>query len=378
MISKLPNTQTSIFTVMSALAVEKGALNMAQGFPDFSVSEELIDLVTLHMKKGRNQYPPAIGIPTLRSAIAGMHQHMMGISPDVDQEITITTGATEALFCAITALVHEGDEVIVFDPAYDSYEPVIELQKAKTVHVRLNDESFTIPWDEVLSKVNNKTKAIIINTPHNPTGAVMTDADMLRLQVLAEEYNLFVISDEVYNHMVYDGIKHRSVLQYPELAKRSVAVYSFGKTFHATGWKMGYAVAPVEITKELRKIHQFVTFTTHSPGQFAIADFLADQANYSYLPEFFQCKRDLLLSGLSGTAFHAFPSQGTYFQLISFKEMSDKSDVEIARLWTEKFKIATIPVSVFNEDGHDGKYLRICFAKEDQTIERACEILRTI
>ena len=363
---------------MSALSVEHGALNMAQGFPDFSVSEELIDLVTFHMKKGRNQYPPAIGVPALRQSIATMHEQIMGVSPDADQEITITTGATEALFCTISALVHPGDEVIVFDPAYDSYEPVIELQKAKTVHVRLLDGSFAIPWDEVLAKVNSRTRAIIINTPHNPSGAVMTDADMQRLQVLAEEYNLFVISDEVYNHMVYDGTHHRSVLQYPELAKRSVAIYSFGKTFHATGWKMGYAIAPAEISKEIRKIHQFVTFTTHTPGQFAVADFLTESKNYTYLPEFFQRKRDLFLKGLEGTKFQAIPSKGTYFQLISYKDMSELGDVVLAKQWTEAYKIATVPVSVFNADGHDGKYLRICFAKEDATIERACEILKSI
>ena len=363
---------------MSALAVEKGALNMAQGFPDFSVSEELIDLVTFHMKKGRNQYPPAMGIPGLRLAIAGMHEYMMSVRSDADKEITITSGATEALFCAISALVHERDEVIVFDPVYDSYKPVIELQRAKTVHVRLKGDSFEMPWDEVKAKITNRTKVIMVNTPHNPTGKVMTDADMRMLESIAVEHNLFVISDEVYNHMVFDGNKHLSVLQYPELAKRSVAIYSFGKTFHATGWKMGYAVAPAEITNEIRKIHQFVTFTTHSPGQFAIADFLADQRHYTYLPGFFQQKRDLLLDGLKGTKFTALPSQGTYFQLIGFNEISDLSDVEIAKLWTDKFKIATIPVSVFNEDGYDGKYLRICFAKEDQTIERACEILRSI
>jgi methionine aminotransferase len=378
MISKLPNTQTSIFTVMSALSVEHGALNMAQGFPDFSVSEELIDLVTFHMKKGRNQYPPAIGIPALRQSIASMHQYMMGIQPDPDQEITITTGATEALFCAITALIHEGDEVIVFDPAYDSYEPVIELQKARTVHVRLLDGTFEIPWDEVKAKVTNRTKMIIVNTPHNPTGMMMTDADMKMLESIAVEHNLFVISDEVYNHMVYDGVPHLSVLQYPELAKRSVAVYSFGKTFHATGWKMGYAVAPAAITKEIRKIHQFVTFTTHTPGQFAIADYLSEQTHYTYLPKFFQHKRDLFLKGIEGAGFKAIPSKGTYFQLISYEGMSNMGDVKLARMWTEKHKIATVPVSVFNEDGHDGKYLRICFAKEDATIERACEILRSI
>lgn len=378
MTSKLPHTGTSIFSVMSALAVEHGALNLAQGFPDFAVSEALIDLITFHMKKGRNQYPPSAGISQIRQSIAGMHQQMMGISPDADQEITITSGATEALFCTITALIHEGDEVIVFDPAYDSYEPVIELQKGKTVHIRLTDGDFSIPWDEVLSKVNHRTKAILINTPHNPSGAVMSDADMLRLQVLAEDYNLFVISDEVYNHMVYDGIQHRSVLQYPALAKRSVAIYSFGKTFHATGWKMGYVVAPAEITKEIRKIHQFVTFTTHTPGQFAIADFLLEPKNYTYLPDFFQRKRDLFLKGLEGSRFTGIPSKGTYFQLLSFANIMQKSDVEVAREWTEKFKLAAIPVSVFNADGHDGHYLRFCFAKEDATIQRACDIMQQI
>lgn len=363
---------------MSQLAVEHGALNMAQGFPDFAVSEELIDRVTYHMQRGRNQYPPSAGIPQLRQAIAQMHSVMMKTTPNPDTEITVTTGATEALFCAITALVHEGDEVILFDPAYDSYEPVIELQKARAVHVKLRDEDFGVPWDEVEAKITPKTRAILVNTPHNPTGKMMTDEDMKELGRLAQEHNLQVISDEVYNHLVFDGRKHLSVLQYPGLADRSVAVYSFGKTFHATGWKMGYAVAAPHLTAELRKIHQFVTFTTHSPGQFAIADFLEEPSHYTYLPGFFQQKRDMFLKGLEGSRFTAKPAEGTYFQLLSFEKISREKDVEIATKWTEEFKLATIPISVFYADGHDPSCLRFCFAKEDSTLLKACEILQRI
>lgn len=357
------------------MASEHGALNMAQGFPDFGVSQELIDLVSHHMNKGRNQYPPSLGIPQLRSAIAGMHENITGTNHDPDAEITVTTGATEGLFCAISVFVNSGDEVIIFDPAYDSYEPVINLQGAKAVHCKLAAPDFKVNWEEVQSKITSKTSTIIINTPHNPTGMVMTDEDMQTLQGIATDNDLLVISDEVYNHLVYDEIEHKSVLQYPELAKRSVAVYSFGKTFHATGWKMGYVVAPTELTAEIRKIHQFVTFTTHSPGQFALADFMQDSATYSYLPTFFQEKRDAFFQGIQGSRFTGIPSNGTYFQLLSFEKISDEKDTEIAEKLTKEFKLATIPISVFYEDGYDASYLRFCFAKEIETLEKAAKIM---
>ncbi|MCP4458470.1 MAG: aminotransferase class I/II-fold pyridoxal phosphate-dependent enzyme [Cytophagales bacterium] len=378
MTSKLPNTGTSIFTTMSQRAAKHGALNMAQGFPDFDVSQELIDRVALHMNEGRNQYPPSAGIPDFRQAIAEMHSHHFGTSHDPETEITVTSGATEALFSTITALIHEGEEVIVFDPAYDSYEPVIELQKAKTVHLKLSDHDFTIGWQEVVSAITDKTRAIIINTPHNPTGAVMTDADMLALDKIATEHDLIVISDEVYHHIVFDGAKHRSVLQYPELAKRSVAIFSFGKTFHATGWKVGYVAAPKEITAEIRKIHQFVTFTTHTPCQFAIADFVRNPSNYEYLPDFFQKKRDIFLDGVKGSRFEGSPASGTYFQLLRFDNISKESDTEMANRLTREFQLASIPISNFFADGHDASYLRFCFAKEDNTLEKAAEILQKI
>ncbi len=347
MTSKLPNTGTSIFTTMSQLAVKHGALNMSQGFPDFDVSQKLIDLVSFYMNEGKNQYPPSPGIPKFRQAIATMHEHHFGTSHDFESEITITSGATEAIFCAIAALIHEGDEVIVFDPAYDCYAPVIELQKAKTIHLNLSDTDFNINWEEVKSSVSSRTRAIIVNTPHNPTGAVMSDEDMLTLQRIAVEHDLYVISDEVYHHIVYDGVKHRSVLQYPELARRSVAIFSFGKTFHATGWKVGYAVAPPELTTEVRKMHQFISFTTHTPSQFALADFAIDPSNYEYLPEFFQSKRDLFLNGVEGSRFEGIPTAGTYFQLLRFDSISKEADTEMANRLTKKFQLATIPISVF-------------------------------
>lgn len=378
MTSKLPNTPTSIFTTMSLLSMKHGALNMAQGFPDFDVSQQLIDLVTFYMNEGKNQYPPSPGVPKFRQTIATMHQHHFGTTHDPDTEITITSGATEAIFCAITALVHEGDEVIVFDPAYDCYAPVIELQKAKSVHLKLSDIDFSIDWEEVEATVTEKTRAIIINSPHNPTGAVLADTDLLALQKIAVEHNLYVISDEVYHHIVYDGAKHRSVLQYPELAKRSVAIFSFGKTFHATGWKMGYAVAPPELTVEIRKIHQFVSFTTHTPSQFALADFAINPSNYEYLPDFFQAKRDLFMRGIEGSQFEGKPTAGTYFQLLRFDKISKEADTDMANRLTKEFQLASIPISVFFADGHDASYLRFCFAKEDATLEQAAEIMRKI
>ncbi len=375
MTSKLPHVGTSIFTKMSLLSAEHGALNMAQGFPDFDVSQELIDLVSHHMNKGRNQYPPSAGIPKLRQAIATMHASLTQTDHDPHTQITITTGATEALFASITAFVQAGDEVIIFDPAYDSYEPVINLQGAKAIHCRLQSPEFRIDWDEVKKKVSSKTSTILINTPHNPTGMVMTDEDMKNLEAIAVEHDLLVISDEVYNHLVFDGIEHRSPLQYPELAKRSISIYSFGKTFHATGWKIGYAIAPPAITAEIRKIHQFVTFTTHTPGQFALADFMSDPSTYSYLPSFFQKKRDLFFDGISGSRFSGTPSKGTYFQLLSFEKISQEGDEEMANRLTKEFKLATIPISVFYEGGYDASYLRLCFAKEDETLLKAAKIM---
>lgn len=378
MTSKLPNVPTSIFTKMSLLAAEEGALNLAQGFPDFEVSSELIDLVTAHMKKGRNQYPPSMGIAKIRSAIAGMHQVITQTEHDPNDEITITSGATEALFCAIAAFFGAGDEVILFDPAYDSYDPAIRLQGATPVHCQLRAPDFRINWDEVRARISNKTKGILINTPHNPTGMVMSDEDMLELQGIAVENDLIVLSDEVYNHIVFDGLEHRSPLQYPELAKRSISTYSFGKTFHATGWKMGYAIAPPELTAELRKIHQFVTFTTHTPSQFALAEFMENPANYKHLPAFYQKKRDYFLDGIKDSRFSGAPASGTYFQMLSFEGISDERDTDFADRLTKELKLASIPISVFYGDGYDPKYLRFCFAKEESTLDQAIEIMNKI
>lgn len=376
--SKLPNVTTSIFTKMSQLSAEHGALNLAQGFPDFAVSNQLIDLVTDQMKKGRNQYPPSIGIPKIRQAIVEMHKVITGTDHDPDAEVTITSGATEALFSSMSALFDRGDEVIVFDPAYDSYEPVINLQGAVAIHCQLRAPDFRVNWDKVRSKISNKTKGLVINTPHNPTGMVMSNEDMLELEKIVVKYDLIVISDEVYNHIVFDGVKHKSVLQYPELAARSVAIFSFGKTFHATGWKIGYAIAPAHLTDEIRKVHQFVTFTTHTPGQFALADFMADSSNYTYLPGFFQKKRDYFLEGIKDSRFKGSPSSGTYFQMLSYDDISDESDTNMADRLTIEFKLASIPISVFYGDGYDPKHLRFCFAKEENTLDQAIEIMNKI
>lgn len=351
---------------------------MAQGFPDFDVSSELIDLVTENMKKGRNQYPPSSGIAKLRSTIADMHRNITRTEHDPELEITVASGATEALFSTITAFFGPGDEVIIFDPAYDSYEPVINLQGSKVVHCQLRAPDFRIDWEEVRSKISKNTRGIVINTPHNPTGMVMSAEDMLELEKIAQENDILVISDEVYNHIVFDGAEHQSVLMYPELAKRSVAIFSFGKTFHATGWKIGYAIAPPDISAEIRKVHQFVTFTTHSPGQFAIAEHMTDPKNYTYLPEFFQNKRDHFLDGIRHSRFKGIPARGTYFQMLSFEDISDEKDTEFADRITKDFKLASIPISVFYGDGYDPRYVRFCFAKKEETLDQAIEIMNKL
>ncbi len=375
--SKLPKTGNSIFTVMSQMAHKHQALNLAQGFPDFEVSPEIIDLVTFHMKKGRNQYVPSMGIPSLRQGITDMVKVTMDVAVDMEN-VTITSGATEGLYASITALVHPGDEVIMFDPSYDSYAPVIELQQGVPIRLKLSDEDFSIDWEVVRSAVTSRTKAIIINTPHNPTGMVMSDDDMKALEEIAIRHDLFVISDEVYGHIVFDEGQHLSVLQFPRLAARSIAVFSFGKTFHTTGWKVGYTIAPAYLTTEIRKIHQFVTFTVHSPTQFALADFIKNESNYMGLSTFFQKKRDLFMTGLGDSAFVGKPSQGTYFQLLSFENLGDDSDEQMAKKLIEINRLATIPVSVFYEDQYDAQYLRFCFAKLDSTIGEAVRILKEI
>lgn len=373
--SKLPEVGTTIFTKMSLLAQEHGAINLSQGFPDFPVAEELIDRMYYHMKQGANQYSPMPGMPVLRKALAGKFANTYDIEVDPEQEITITSGATEALFATIAALVHKGDEVIVLDPAYDSYVPAIELQGGFAQRIPLLPETFAPDWEKIEAAISPKTRLFILNTPHNPTGAVWQQSDMERLQTLADEHDFWVLSDEVYEHIIFDGHAHQSVLRFPELRKRSAAVYSFGKTFHATGWKTGYVVAPPLLMKEIRKVHQYLTFSSHTPTQLALADYLQDAAHYEQLPRFYQQKRDAFLQMMEGSRFRPVPCSGTYFQLYSYAEISDKPDTEMAEWLTTEHGVASIPVSVFYEQGNKQQLLRFCFAKNIETLQKAADIL---
>lgn len=373
--SKLPNVGTSIFAVMSKMAADFNAVNLSQGFPDFPVSEELISLVHEGMQKGFNQYSPMPGLPMLREAIAQKIYTTYSAKVNPDTEVTITAGGTQALFVAITALVEEGDEVIMFDPAYDSYDPAIRLCKGVPVHLELKPPHFGIAWEEVKQAISPKTKAIIINTPHNPTGSVLSNNDLAQLEQLATQYNLYVISDEVYEHIIFDGKSHESVLKYPGIYQKGIAVFSFGKTFHATGWKTGYMVAPESITKELRKVHQFNVFCGNTPMQYGIAHYMQNEKNYAGLPEFYQSKRDRFKELLSTSRFEPHSCYGTYFQLFSYDTISDKPDTAMAEWMTKEHGVATIPASVFYENGEHVNYLRMCFAKTDETLEQAAQLL---
>lgn len=373
--SKLPDVGTTIFAIMTKMAVDHDAINLSQGFPDFPISEQLINYVHEGMLAGMNQYSPMPGLPMLREAISKKIHNLYGIDVNPDNEITITAGGTQALYAAFAAILETGDEVIVFDPAYDSYNPAIRLNNAKPVHLTLKPPFFSIDWDEVEDSLTPATKAIIINTPHNPSGAVLSEEDMVHLNRIVLEHNLYLISDEVYEHIIFDDLEHNSVLKYPELRKRAIAIYSFGKTFHATGWKTGYAVAPPEITIELRKMHQFLVFSANAPIQYGIAKYLEDGDHYSYLRNFFEAKRNNFESLMAATKFKPVPCHGTYFQLYSYEDISDKHDREVAEWITKEYGVATIPPSVFYEAGSDEKYLRFCFAKSEETMEKAVERL---
>ena len=376
--SRLPEIGTSIFTVMSKMALDHGAINLSQGFPDFPVSEELIELIYANMRAGHNQYSPMPGAPALKQSIAKVVFETYNRPTDPDTDIIITAGGTEALYSAIAAIIHEGDEVIILDPAYDSYDPAVRLNGGVPVHVNLVAPSFNVPWDEVVSKITKRTKVIMINTPHNPTGSVMSEADMRSLQAIAEEHDLIVISDEVYERQIYEEKNHESVLKYPELSKRSVACFSFGKTFHATGWKVGYTVAPANLTNEVRKTHQFITFAVNTPVQLAIATYLQNPENYLHLGKFYQAKRDFFLDQIRGSSFEPLPCYGSYFQLLSYKNISNKKEMEMAEWMTKEHKVASIPVSVFYKDGTNQSLLRFCFAKREETLETAGRILKNL
>lgn len=374
--SRLPEVGTTIFTIMSKMALEHGAINLSQGFPDFPVDQKLVDLIYARMREGFNQYAPMPGVPALRNIIAEVISKTYNRSTDPETEVTVTAGGTEALFSVIAALVHPGDEVIVFDPAYDSYNPAIRLNGGVPVHINLTFPDFSIDWQEVKSKITPRTRMIMINTPHNPTGAVLSETDLKMLQELAIEHDLIVLSDEVYERLIFDGIKHQSVLQYPELASRSIAVFSFGKTFHATGWKVGYTIAPGKLTTEIRKAHQFVTFSVNTPVQFALAEYMSVPEHYLNLGTFYQQKRDYFLNGIRGSSFEPMACHGSYFQSLSYKNISELPDMAMAQELTKKYKIASVPVSAFYQDKTDNRLLRFCFAKQEKTLDQAIEILR--
>ena len=377
-VSKLPNVGTTIFTTMSALAQEHGAINLSQGFPDFDGPPELLAQVNYYLTNGFNQYPPMMGVAPLRQAIAQKVDHLYGLKCDPDKEITVTAGATEGLFCAIASVVHSGDEVIIFDPAYDSYDPVIRLQGGVSVHIPLTGSSFSVDWQCVREAITERTRLIIINTPHNPTGSVWEEDDIQQLRELVSDTNIYLIGDEVYEHMVFDQRVHRSLCRYEDLYTRSFVISSFGKTYHVTGWKVGYCVAPEQLTLEFRRIHQYVTFTVNTPVQYGLADFLqAQPEHHLQLPDFYQAKRDLFCSLLASSKFKIKPSSGTYFQLLDYSEVTDELDHVLAERWTKELGVASIPISVFYQDPENCKHkaLRFCFAKDDTTLRQAAEIL---
>ena len=374
--SKLPAVGTTIFTRMSQLAAEHGALNLSQGFPDFDCPEPLRDRVNFYLQQGVNQYAPMTGAPALLQAIAEKTRLCYGVTPDAGSEITVTSGATEAIFAAISAVVRPGDEVIVFDPAYDSYEPAVTLNGGRTVHLQLQGEDFSLPVAELAAALNDRTRMIIINSPHNPTGAVLSKAELQALEELLDGTDILLLSDEVYEHIYFQGHQHYSVLSRPALAKRSFVVSSFGKTFHTTGWKLGYCIAPAELSRELRKVHQYLTFSSAHPMQCALADYLQEYPeHYQQLPDFYAQKRDLFCELMAGSRFSFKQAAGTYFQLMDFSAIDGQcTDVEFAD-WLTAQGVAAIPVSVFYQQPPAQQLVRFCFAKQDQTLRQAAEIL---
>jgi methionine aminotransferase len=363
---------------MSKMAADHGAINLSQGFPDFPVAEELVQLISDSLRAGHNQYAPMAGLPALRQKIAEVVTASYQRPTDAETEVTVTAGGTEALFSTIAAFVDVGDEVIVFDPAYDCYDPAIRLNGGVPVHINLLPPHFQIDWQQVESKITGRTRAIIVNTPHNPTGAVLSPSDLAILTNLAQRHGLVVISDEVYERIIFDQKNHESVLKHEGLRNHAVAIYSFGKTFHATGWKIGYAVASPLLAKEIRKTHQFVTFSVNTPIQHALAVYLATPQHYLALGSFYQNKRDYFLKLLRGSSFEPLPCFGSYFQLLSYTAVSHLADTEMAAWLTQQHRVASIPVSVFYKDQTDRKLLRFCFAKKEETLEQACEILRKL
>ncbi|MDY7578558.1 pyridoxal phosphate-dependent aminotransferase [Herbaspirillum sp. RTI4] len=378
--TKLPRVGTTIFTVMSALASEHGAVNLGQGFPDFDCDPALIDAVTDAMKQGLNQYPPMTGVPVLRTAIADKIEALYGHRYDAASEITVTAGATQGILTTLLCCVRTGDEVIVIEPAYDSYVPAIELAGGTPVFVQmqLGETGYTVPWDKVAAAVSPRTRMIMVNTPHNPTGSVLDTSDLEKLADIVRGTDILILSDEVYEHMVFDGREHASLCRHPELAARSFVNSSFGKTYHVTGWKVGYVAAPAALSAEFRKVHQFNVFTVNTPVQYALAAYMKNPAPYLELPAFYQRKRDLFLDGLKNTRFKLVPSGGTYFQCVDYRAISDKSEADFSKWLTTELGVAAIPVSAFYAQPKESGIVRFCFAKKDETLQLALKRLAAI
>ena len=381
LVSKLPHVGTTIFSVMSALALEHDAVNLGQGFPDFECDPELIHSVSKAMLDGHNQYPPMPGAPVLREAISNKLQKLHGRLYNPNSEITVTAGATQAIITAILAIVHTGDEVIVLEPCYDSYVPNIELAGGVVVRVPLTPGTFRPDFDKISAAITPKTRAILINSPHNPSATVWTQADMLTLQDLLDDTDVLLISDEVYEHMVFDahqGHVHQSAARFAGLAARAIIVSSFGKTYHVTGWKVGYVAAPAAITLEFRKVHQFNVFTVNTPVQYGLAQYMTNENAYLDLPTFYQRKRDVFRSGLAQTRFKLLPSEGTYFQCVDISDVSDLNEFDFCKWLTTEIGVAAIPLSAFYGNGFDQRVVRFCFAKKDETLNKALERLQQI
>ncbi len=379
--SKLPNVGTTIFTSMSQLAVQTGALNLSQGFPDFNGPQALLDAVGRHVAAGHNQYAPMTGLPALRQQVAAKVARLYGVSVDVEQEITITPGATAAIFCAIQAVINPGDEVIVFDPCYDSYEPSVELAGGRCVHVPLSNDDFAIDWQRFSDALTPRTRMVVLNSPHNPSGALISRADLDQLAALIADRDIYLVSDEVYEHLIYDGVAHASLLAHEQLYQRAFVISSFGKTYHVTGWKTGYVIAPPQLSAELRKVHQYVNFCAVTPLQCALADFMAEHPEHiEQLPGFYQAKRDLFCDLLQGSRFSFKRTPGTYFQLVDYSAIRpDLNDVDMALWLTREHGVASIPVSVFYQTPvPQQRLIRLCFAKREETLQQAAEKLCAI
>lgn len=373
--SKLPGLETTIFTVMARLANKHQAINLAQGFPNFGMDAALIERVLHYMREGKNQYAPMGGVPQLTQALANKVEQLYKVQVDPKKEITVTAGGTQALFASIMALVHPGDEVILFEPAYDSYAPAVKLAGGTPIYISLTFPEYSIPWEQVAAAMSSKTKMLIINSPHNPSGRILSEADIEALKELTQQNEFYILCDEVYEHLVYEGKTHQSMLAYPELRAKSICTYSFGKVFNNTGWKTGYFIAPPDLTYEIRKVHQFEVFSVNTPIQYALADFLTEEQNYLGLSSFFEKKRDFFADKMNGSKFKLLPCEGSYFQLADYSAISEKGDLAFATELIETIGVASIPVSAFYHNKEDNKVLRFCYAKDEATLSRATEKL---